>query len=183
VKNWTALPAAAAALVLLAGCASSTSTTTTSTGTSATSAPAGAGGYRGYGTSVAVSRTKTASTAATTVSVEHTKLGAILAAGPHMLSVYLFEADTGGKSACSGACATAWPPVTTGAAPVAGAGASAAALGTITRSDGTHQVTYAGHPLYYFVEDKAAGDVLGQGVTAFGAPWYVLQPSGSKLSS
>jgi predicted lipoprotein with Yx(FWY)xxD motif len=97
--------------------------------------------------------------------------------------VYLFEADKGGSSACSGACASAWPPVTTAAAPSGGAGAVAADLGTITRTDGTRQVTYKGHPLYFFIKDKDNGDAYGQGAKAFGASWYVLAPSGSKVNN
>jgi predicted lipoprotein with Yx(FWY)xxD motif len=107
------------------------------------------------------------------------KLGTILAAGSDRLSVYLFEADNGGKSACSGACATYWPPVVGKA--VAHGQAHAADLGTIARADGSTQVTYNGHPLYYFVKDKDDGDAYGQGSTAFGAGWYVLKPSGSKV--
>jgi predicted lipoprotein with Yx(FWY)xxD motif len=60
-------------------------------------------------------------------------------------------------------------------------GASASDLGTITRPDGTTQVTYKGHPLYYFIKDKDSGDAYGQGSKAFGASWYVLKPNGSKL--
>jgi predicted lipoprotein with Yx(FWY)xxD motif len=97
--------------------------------------------------------------------------------------VYLFEADKGGQSACSGACAGAWPPVTTGGQPQASGAASASQLGTITRSDGTKQVTYNGHPLYFFVKDKDDGDAYGQGAKAFGADWYVLAPSGDKIDS
>ncbi|MGN6372957.1 MAG: COG4315 family predicted lipoprotein, partial [Solirubrobacteraceae bacterium] len=105
----------------------------------------------------------------TTVTVKHAaKLGAILAAGPEHMTVYLFEADKGPSSKCSGACAGAWPPVTTGGAPVAAGGAVSADLGTIKRSDGALQVTYKGHPLYYFVNDKDAGDAYCEGVNGFG---------------
>jgi predicted lipoprotein with Yx(FWY)xxD motif len=110
-------------------------------------------------------------------------LGNILAAGPEKHAVYLFEADHGSTSACSGACAQSWPPVTTTGAPSAGAGANAALLGTITRPDGTKQVTYNGHPLYFFAGDSSSGEAKGQGSTAFGAGWYVLAPSGSKIDA
>jgi predicted lipoprotein with Yx(FWY)xxD motif len=115
------------------------------------------------------------------VESKHAKLGTILAAGPKKLTVYMFEADKGTTSSCSGACAKVWPPVTTSGAPTAVAGAESADLGTTKRSDGTEQVTYKGHPLYFYDDDKDAGDAYGQGSKAFGASWYVLQPSGAKI--
>jgi predicted lipoprotein with Yx(FWY)xxD motif len=96
-------------------------------------------------------------------------------------ALYLWVADVGGKSVCSGACAKAWPPLTTTGTPTAGTGVNASDLGTVMRADGTKQVTYKGHPLYYFVKDKDDGDAYGQGSTAFGAGWYVLSPNGSKV--
>jgi predicted lipoprotein with Yx(FWY)xxD motif len=99
------------------------------------------------------------------------------------MTVYVFDADKGSSSSCSGACAAKWPPLTTSGTPRAGSGAQASALGTITRSDGTKQVTYAGHPLYYFVKDKDDGDAYGQGVNAFGASWYAVKPTGEKLDN
>jgi predicted lipoprotein with Yx(FWY)xxD motif len=66
--------------------------------------------------------------------------------------------------------------------PTAGAGLAASKLATIIRSDGTRQVTYNGHPLYLFVKDQKPGDVKGQGVTAFGAAWFALSPSGDQIS-
>jgi predicted lipoprotein with Yx(FWY)xxD motif len=113
------------------------------------------------------------------ITTKHNKLGTILAAGPKRLTVYLFEADKGSRSSCSAACASAWPPVT--GKPEATAGASASELGTITRPDGGTQVTYKGHPLYFFIKDKDSGDAYGQGVKAFGAGWYVLAPGGNKI--
>ena len=96
-------------------------------------------------------------------------------------AVYLWAADSMNKSMCSGACAQAWPPVTSMGQVTAAHGAKAADLGTITRSDGTKQVTYKGHPLYFFARDDDSGDTYGQGSTSFGAGWYVLKPNGSKL--
>lgn len=118
-----------------------------------------------------------------TVSSKHGKLGTILAAGPKRMTVYLFEADTGPASACSGTCAKAWPPVTTAGEPKASGSAVAADLGTITRPEGVKQVTYKGHPLYYFEKDGDAGDAYGQGSKAFGAGWYALKPSGGKVDN
>ncbi len=92
----------------------------------------------------------------------------------------MFEADKGTTSSCNGACAKVWPPVTTAGAPTAAGGAVSADLGTTMRSDGTEQVTYKGHPLYFFDDDKDSGDAYGQGSKAFGAGWYVLKPSGSE---
>jgi predicted lipoprotein with Yx(FWY)xxD motif len=91
----------------------------------------------------------------------------------------MFEADKAGKATCSGACASVWPPVT-GTGHATG-GAAAVDLGTITRADGATQVTYKGHPLYYFAKDKDGGDSYGQGLNSFGAGWYVLAPSGTKV--
>jgi len=114
------------------------------------------------------------------------KLGTVLGAGPKRLTVYLFEADRGSTSSCSAACAAVWPPVTTTGKPKADRGAIAADLGTIKRSDGKMQVTYSGHPLYYYAKDGDAKDgdakdAYGQGLENFGAGWYVLAPSGHKI--
>jgi predicted lipoprotein with Yx(FWY)xxD motif len=72
-------------------------------------------------------------------------------------AMYLFEADKGSTSTCTGACAAAWPPVTASAMPMAGGGVSQSMLGTTKRADGTEQLTYNGHPLYYFAADTGAG--------------------------
>ena len=117
-----------------------------------------------------------------TISVRASSLGQILVGG-NGKSLYLFEADTGTQSTCSGACAQAWPPLTTRAAPSVAGTASPALLGTTSRSDGTKQVTYNGHPLYYFVGDNKPGDTNGEGSTAFGAGWDVLSPSGAKIEA
>jgi predicted lipoprotein with Yx(FWY)xxD motif len=108
------------------------------------------------------------------------KLGSFLVDESGM-TVYLFVADTGTASTCYSTCAIIWPPVLTTGAPQAGTGAQASLLGTTTRTDGKVEVTYAGHPLYYFMQDKAAGDVKGQGINGFGALWWVLSPSGAAI--
>ncbi|MDQ2944014.1 MAG: hypothetical protein M3R21_10155 [Candidatus Dormibacteraeota bacterium] len=110
------------------------------------------------------------------------KLGQILVDESGM-TVYLFVADTGTASTCYTTCAAIWPPVLTTGAPQVGTGAQASLLGTTTRTDGKVEVTYAGHPLYYFVKDKAAGDVTGQGINGFGALWWVLSPSGAAIQT
>ena len=108
-------------------------------------------------------------------------LGKILV-DPQGRTVYLFEKETGPMSACSGACAQEWPPVTTSGKPTAGGDLDESMLGTTKRSDGTTQVTYNRHPLYRFYADNAPGDTAGQGVDAFGAKWYVLDPAGNRVT-
>jgi predicted lipoprotein with Yx(FWY)xxD motif len=144
------------ALVIVAGCGSSSSSSS--------------------------SNTSTASTAKGAVAVDlgTTKAGKVLV-GPNGRAVYLFEKDKGTTSECSGACAKAWPPLTTSAKPTAGTGVTASMLGITKRADGTEQVTYNGHPLYYFEGDKKSGTIAGQGLDAFGAEWYVVGATGSKV--
>src|SRR5262249_38739913 len=116
----------------------------------------------------------------TKVSLASTSLGKILVdARGH--SLYLFEKDKSGKSACSGMCATYWPPLITSGKPVAGTGVKASLLGTTKRSDGRMQVTYNHHPLYTFALDKAKGQTKGQNLDEFGAEWYVLSAAGTKV--
>lgn len=95
-------------------------------------------------------------------------------------TLYYFEKDKGGKSACYGACAEGWPPLTTEGAAKGMGGVQAAKLGTTKRSDGTVQVTYAGWPLYTYVADTKPGEDNGTDVKAFGATWYPLHPNGEK---
>jgi predicted lipoprotein with Yx(FWY)xxD motif len=97
-------------------------------------------------------------------------------------ALYLWLGDDPGKSNCSGECAGAWPPVLTGTAPRAAGGARSANLGTITRSDSGKQVTYKGHPLYYFVVDSGPGTTKGQGSQSFGARWWLIAPSGAAIT-
>ncbi|HEY2054098.1 MAG TPA: hypothetical protein VGH14_09205 [Solirubrobacterales bacterium] len=98
------------------------------------------------------------------------------------MTLYYFQKDQkgSGKSKCEGACAEAWPPLITKGEPVAMKGVKSAMLGTIERSDGTTQVTYAGWPLYTFVEDKKPGEDNGTDSKAFGASWYPLHSNGKK---
>jgi predicted lipoprotein with Yx(FWY)xxD motif len=117
---------------------------------------------------------------ATIAVADNSKLGKILVDGSGR-TLYLFEKDKGTTSSCYGDCAAYWPPLLTNGAPVAGAGANAALLGTTKRSDGTTEVTYSGHPLYYVVTDHNPGDTTGQGVNNFGAPWDVLGPDGKQI--
>ena len=96
-------------------------------------------------------------------------------------ALYLFEGDKGLTSTCAGRCATEWPPLTTPGPPVAGTGVNAALLSTSPRPDGTLQVTYNGHPLYYYDDDHGPGTTAGQGESSYGAKWYLLTPAGLKI--
>jgi predicted lipoprotein with Yx(FWY)xxD motif len=161
-----------AAVMVAAGCSSSSS----SSGSTQPAAPASSASG-GYG---AASSSAPATAAAASVKAGTSSLGAILTdkAGR---SLYLFEKDAGGKSACSGACAQGWPPLLTTGTPMAAAGASVSLLGTVKRTDGSVQVTYAGHPLYYFVQDTKPGDTAGEGSQAFGGGWDLVSPAGKKV--
>ena len=116
------------------------------------------------------------------VQLTNTKLGKVLADGSGR-TLYLFEKDRGHKSTCFGACAAAWPPVTTSGAPHAAQGISPSKLGTIDRGHGVKQVTYNGHPLYRFVKDTAPRQTHGEGLKAFGAEWYALSAAGKKVDA
>lgn len=112
-----------------------------------------------------------------TVSVVDSDLGSILADADGK-TLYLFEADTDGASTCYDDCAATWPALV-GEAPTGGDGVDASLLGTTQRDDGSMQVTYAGHPLYYYAPDDAAGDVTGQGVNDV---WFVVGPDGAAVT-
>ena len=119
-------------------------------------------------------------TSGAVVSTETSRLGRILVDGQGR-TLYLFEKDRNGKSACAGKCATFWPPLIAAGKPRATAGAKSSLLGTTRRADGRLQVTYNHHPLYRFVKDLKKGQMNGQNVDAFGAEWYVVSLSGSKI--
>ena len=171
--------AAAAAAVIAAGCGSSgSSSTKTAAATGAAQTQTGSG----YAASTTTSASAPSSAAsAVLVTTKHNKLGTILAAGPKQKTVYLFEGDKGSASACSGTCTQVWPPVTTSGEAKSSGSAMAGDVGTITRADGSKQVTYKGHPLYYFARDGDKGDAYGQGIVGFGASWYALAPTGNKI--
>ena len=114
------------------------------------------------------------------VSTATTSLGRVLV-DAHGHTLYLFGKDRNGKSACSGACAAAWPPLIATAKPRAGAGAAASRLGTTRRADGRLQVTYNHHPVYTFVKDTKKGQTNGEGLTAFGGTWDALSAAGAKV--
>ena len=136
----------------------------------------------GTSTTAGTPASSPASTAATISAASNAKLGQILVDG-NGRTVYLFGADQGTTSVCYTDCAAAWPPVLTHGSPQAGSGAMASLLGTTTRKDGSTQVTYSGHPLYYWIADKSAGDATGQALNNFGGPWYVLSPAGTEITT
>ena len=136
----------------------------------------------GGGSAATAATSKTPSGASATVDVAKSSLGSILV-NSNGRTLYLFKADVGMHSACAGACVTKWPPLLATGQPTADAGLTASKLSTITRSDGTTQITYDGHPLYLFVKDHKPGDVKGQGVIAFGAAWFALSPSGNQIAA
>jgi len=160
-----ALAALAAVGVLAAGCGSNGS---------------GSGGMGGYGSSGTAPASGGASSVAT-VSATSTSLGMILVDGTGR-TLYLFEKDQPNQSACAGACVAAWPVDQSSGTPKAGSDVTASLLGTIKRGDGSTQVTYKKHPLYYFARDSQAGQHNGQGVDAFGAKWFAVTPAGGAVS-
>jgi predicted lipoprotein with Yx(FWY)xxD motif len=141
---------------------------------------AGCGG--GGATAASSAPPKTASGQAATVGISNTGIGQILVDSQGR-SLYLFKADQGTKSACTGACAGAWPPLLVKGKPTLGSGINASLVGTATRPEGTTQLTYNGHPLYLFVKDMKAGETNGQGVSAFGAAWFALNAAGNQVSA
>ena len=116
----------------------------------------------------------------TKVAVASTGLGRILV-DARGRTLYLFEKDKSGKSACSGQCATFWPPLMTSGKPVAAAGVKASLLGTTRRADGRLQVTYNHHPLYTFYKDTRKGQTKGEGLDFFGGEWYAVSPAGKTV--
>jgi predicted lipoprotein with Yx(FWY)xxD motif len=117
---------------------------------------------------------------ASVVGTKTTSLGTFLVDAKGR-ALYLWDADHGTMSACSGACAQAWPPLTATGKPTASGQVKTSLLGTTKRSDGSREVTYAGHPLYYFAGDSAPKQTNGQGSDSFGSPWWVVSPAGQAI--
>jgi predicted lipoprotein with Yx(FWY)xxD motif len=117
---------------------------------------------------------------AAVISTAKTSLGRIIVKS-NGRTLYLFGKDRNGKSACSGQCATFWPPLITSGKPRVTNGARAALVGTTKRADGRLQVTYNHHPLYTFVKDTKTGQTNGEGVNAYGAVWNAVSPAGTKI--
>lgn len=109
--------------------------------------------------------------------VASTHFGKVLVSSTGRM-LYRYTPDRKGKSVCTGACLKFWPPllVKAGTQPTAGAGASERLLGTIKAANGERQVTYAGFPLYFFAQDKKAGQATGEG---YGGKWYLVNAKGA----
>ena len=116
----------------------------------------------------------------TLVKVGSSSLGRIVV-DAHSKTLYIWAHDKGSKSTCNGDCAEYWPPLLTRGKPIAAGGAKAALLGTSRRRDGRIQLTYAGHPIYYFVQDARAGQTKGEGLTGFGGRWDPVSASGTAV--
>ena len=153
----------AAGLVALAlalsACASSSSSSPAASGSTPA---AGAGASSGSSSGTTVGTTTISGTAVLTNASGKT--------------LYWFVPDTSTTSKCTGTCATFWPPVT---GPVTAGSGVTGTLGTITRSDGSTQATYDGHPLYTFAGDNAAGQAKGNGLNESGGVWYEMEVSGA----
>jgi len=169
------LPLAALALAT-AGCSSSSSSGTSgaaSTAVTSSSAIATASATAGSTASGATASASTASGATLMLKTDQGSAG-IWLTDPAGRTLYSYTKDKGTTSECYGACAQAWPPLlTTGPVTITGKYTVASDLGTITRTDGTKQVTYGGHPLYYYAGDTAPGQTKGQGV---GGVWFLIGP-------
>ncbi len=143
------------------------------------SSSAGAGGLYGGG---ATSAPAAATTAAAIQTGKVPGVGTVLTNSDGQ-TLYLFQADTGTKSTCSGECASLWPPVTTTGDATATMGATSSMLGTTTRDDGTTQVTYNGHPIYTYSGDTTSGQANGEGLNTYGGLWYAVTTSGTAAMS
>ena len=170
-----AFPAAGVAL-LAAACGSTGTTGSVYGGSGSSTGSTGAGtssGGKAYGV-------PPPATGALSVKVGMSGLGSFLIDGQGR-TLYLFTRDSGGTSSCTGGCTSVWPPVTSPTAVQAGSGASASLLGT-TSGGGQMQITYNGHPLYYYVGDIKPGDTNGEQLNQFGGLWYAVSPSGMQVS-
>ena len=171
----TVLAAAGAAAIAMSAAACSSSSSSGTAGAAPSSAPASAssaapasGGAASGGTSSGGA----ASGALKTAQVN----GVTVVTNAKGFTLYSFAPDTATASKCSGACAQVWPPV---AGPATAGSGVTGKLGTITRSDGSTQATYDGHPLYTYAPDTAPGQATGNGVNSFGGVWHEVTPSGT----
>jgi len=163
---------ATGALLALAGCGSSDSNS------------GGGGAYGGSGGETTAAKAQNASSetggAGVVAVAKSPELGTTILVDSKGFTLYDFHKDKGIKSACYGTCAGVWPPLTTSGAARAMKGAEASKLGTTKRTDGTLQVTYAGHPLYTYTADTKPGEAKGNDFSAFGGEWYALMPNGEE---
>jgi predicted lipoprotein with Yx(FWY)xxD motif len=179
IPRMMAVATAALAIgVAAAGCGSSSSSGAPAASGGGTSASSGSSSGRSYGYGGG-SGNSTASSSSVTLKTASSPLGTILV-DQDGKTLYLFEADSTNKSNCSGGCLALWPPVTAKVKATAGSGVSGGMIGTAT---GSSQVTYNGHPLYWFSGDTKAGDTNGQGLDDFGGEWYAISPAGKAVQS
>jgi predicted lipoprotein with Yx(FWY)xxD motif len=157
---------AIASMLLVAGCGSSDSSS-------------GGGAYGGGAETTAPAQTSPSEGAATVTVAAVPKLGKLVVDSDGF-TLYDFHKDKGTTSSCYGGCANVWPPLTTDGAPKGSGGVAASKLGTTKRKDGTTQVTFAGHPLYTYVEDSKPGEANGNDIDLYGGEWYALTPSGEE---
>jgi predicted lipoprotein with Yx(FWY)xxD motif len=169
------------AAVVVAACSSAAST---STGAAAPASPAAPASSAAPASPAGASSPSSgaSSSGGTVITTAKSSAGTFLTTSSGR-AVYLWVKDTGDMSNCNGACAGAWPPVTTTGTATASGSAKASDIGTITRSDGSKQVTYDGHPLYYFSGDSGPGTASGQGSDGFGAKWWLVAPTGSDVTA
>jgi predicted lipoprotein with Yx(FWY)xxD motif len=118
--------------------------------------------------------------AGSTIKTADSQYGGVLFGGNDQ-AIYYFDKESGSKSECYGACAEAWPPVLTKGAPQAEDVVQAGLLGTTERDDGTTQVTYDGHPLYYYAHEGPS-EVTCHNVNEFGGLWLAVHPNGEAVS-
>jgi predicted lipoprotein with Yx(FWY)xxD motif len=164
-KIWAAAGLAALALAVSACGSSSSSSSATSTPAAGASSPAASAPASSASANTVLSTTING-TQVLTNSKGHT--------------LYWFVPDTSTKSNCNGSCATYWPPVK---GPVSAGSGVTGTLGTITRSDGSTQATYDGHPLYTYVGDTAPGQAKGNGLNLSGGVWHEMTVSGATPSA
>jgi len=165
-NRWWAAPIMAGGAALLAACGSSGSPSASSSHTNA--APP------------SVSTTPQSNASSATIMTHSTSKGTVLT-NAQGRTLYWFAIDTPTKSNCNGSCASFWPPVK--GPVVAGSGVTLMhGFGTITRSDGSVQATYEGHPLYTYIGDSAPGQINGNGKNLSGGLWWAMTPSGAKLA-
>jgi predicted lipoprotein with Yx(FWY)xxD motif len=174
IPRFTLVAMAALAFAIAAaacGGSSSSSAAPASGGTNASSGSSGGYGYGGGGGG-------SSSASAVTLKAVSSPLGTILV-DQDGKTLYLFEADSKNRSNCSGGCLNLWPPTMANGKASAGSGVTAGMIGTAM---GSSQVTYAGHPLYWFSGDTKAGDTNGQGLDDFGGEWYAISPAGKAVT-
>ena len=166
------------AVLVAAGCGGSSTSGASSSpaGNGAASSPAG----YGYAPQTATSAGTGAATGAAKVGAAKSALGQIVVNGTTR-TLYVFEKDRNGHSACYGPCATYWPPLLSKGKPVALPGTQQGLIGTTRRANGAQQVTYAGHPVYEYVGDTKPGQTTGEGLTDFGAAWDAISPAGMTI--